>query len=137
MEPLNTTQGWPGAVDMNPAGVKRYLTIQDGIGATATTLKNGHYPMILANLKASIPRGHWGNACPNLDTWGTGCGWLKADYGPPPTNLEGDEMTPQEAAQAKDTNDKVTEVWNLLRTGQQANAPANPRWIFNELEGII
>lgn len=35
---------------------------------------------------------------------------------------------------SKDTNDKVTEVWNLLRTG--LHAPANPRWIFDELEGL-
>jgi hypothetical protein len=132
--PLNTTQDWPGAVAMNSAGVKRYRTIQDGIDATVTTLKNGHYPAILDNLKASRPRANWGNACPNLSTWGTGCTWLRVDYGPPPTNLEGDEMTPQEAAQAKDTNDKVTEVWDLLRTG--THAPQNPNWIRAELEGI-
>lgn len=35
---------------------------------------------------------------------------------------------------SKDTNDKVTEVWNLVRTGKHADA--NPRWIFDELEGI-
>lgn len=35
---------------------------------------------------------------------------------------------------SKDTNDKVTEVWNLLRTGKHADA--NPRWIFDELEAI-
>lgn len=35
---------------------------------------------------------------------------------------------------SKDTNDKVTELWNLLRTGKHADT--NPRWIFDELEAL-
>jgi hypothetical protein len=93
--PLNTTQDWPGAVNMNSVGVKRYLTVQDGIGATVVTLTNGFYPVILANFRASVPRAQWGNACPNLGVWGTGCGWLQGIYGPVPGNLGGD-MTPEE-----------------------------------------
>lgn len=97
--PLNTTQPWPGAVDMNSVGVKRYLTILDGVNATVTTLVNGHYPVILSKLKRSIPRAQWTDACPNLGTWGTGCGWLNQNYGPPPGNIQGeeDDMTPQQS----------------------------------------
>lgn len=56
-----------------------------------------------------------------------------ADYWPG-VDGQGDQMTPQELAQAKDTNDKVTEVWDLLRQG--IHAPQNPRWVYDELEAI-
>src|SRR5467141_2400801 len=74
--PLNTTMPWPGAVDSGAQpgahDVKIYRTLQDGILATGATLENGYYPQILVNLKASVPRGSWANACGNLHTWGTG-----------------------------------------------------------------
>lgn len=79
--PLNTTQPWPGAKDMNSVGVKAYLSIADGIGATVVTLTNGYYPLILDHLQRSIPRQQWVDACPNLGKWGTGCTWLTVDYG--------------------------------------------------------
>jgi hypothetical protein len=41
--PLDTTQDWPGATDFNSAGVKNYLTTDDGLAATKATLVNGHY----------------------------------------------------------------------------------------------
>lgn len=87
--PLNTTQGWAGAQDMNSVGVKRYVSVADGVGATVMTLLNGHYPVILANLRNSTDRHDWSNACPNLGTWGTGCGWLSQNYGALPGNLGG------------------------------------------------
>jgi hypothetical protein len=90
--PLNTTEYWPGAVAMNSVGVKRYASENDGVLATVATLDNGYYPVILANLRSSVPRAQWGNACANLDTWGTGCGWLQATYGPAPGILGGSVM---------------------------------------------
>ena len=56
--PLNTTQGWPGATDFNSFGpngeyhVKNYLTIEDGLSATSAGLHNGLYEPIIAALEA-------------------------------------------------------------------------------------
>ncbi len=103
--PLNTTEGWPGAVSMNSVGVKSYLNVNDGILATVATLDNGYYPVILAKLRGSVPRAQWDSACANLGTWGTGCNWLQATYGPAPGNLTGDDFmglidnpTPEQSA---------------------------------------
>lgn len=76
--PLNTTQPEPGAVDMNSVGVKRYPDIDTGVLATVTTLLNGFYPAIVSNLRESVPQAQWSNACHDLGTWGTGCGWIGA-----------------------------------------------------------
>ena len=98
--PLNTTQFWPGSIDMNSVGVKRYATVQNGIAATVVTLLNGHYPVILANLRGSLPRAQWGLACANLGTWGTGCAWLATNYGPLPDSFGGTtDLTPEQSAQ--------------------------------------
>ena len=98
--PLNTTQPWPGAIDATPGGVKQYLTLSDGAGATVATLTNGRYPAIVANLKASLPASWWtGAARTELDTWGTGQVWL--DFVP----LTGDVMA------------TIDDVYNMLRVG--------------------
>lgn len=94
--PLNTTEPWPGARDSGaqpgPHDVKIYATENDGVLATVATLDNGSYPVILANLRGSVPRAGWTNACPNLHTWGTGCNWLQSTYGPAPVILGADDM---------------------------------------------
>lgn len=87
--PLNTTQPWSGATDWNTVGVKIYATESDGIGATVSTLLNGRYPTIVSHLRNSIPRAQWGDACPELNVWGTGCGWLDTDYGAVPGSTGG------------------------------------------------
>ncbi len=93
--PLNTTEPWPGAQNMNSVGVKRYASVNDGILATVATLGNGYYPSILANLRASVSRSQWGNACGELGKWGTGCGWLLSVYGAVPGDIV-DAMTQDE-----------------------------------------
>jgi hypothetical protein len=45
--PLATTQGAPGARNVNSVGVKGYPTDEIGLDATVITLHNGHYPNIL------------------------------------------------------------------------------------------
>lgn len=97
--PLNTTQPWPGAQNMNSVGVKRYASINDGVLATVATLDNGYYPTILANLRSSRPRAQWGNACGELGKWGTGCGWLTSVYGAAPGDILAADMTPEESNQ--------------------------------------
>ncbi len=69
--PLNTTLEWPGATDYNSVHVKNYLTSDDGIKATAQTLKQQNFAHILNRLKTS--------AAPRLtlravehSEWGTG-----------------------------------------------------------------
>lgn len=54
--PLNTTQGAPGATPINSVGVKAYNNWQQGINATVQTLKNGNYGGILKALQASNPQ---------------------------------------------------------------------------------
>jgi hypothetical protein len=106
--PLNTTQPWPGAIDVNPVGVKQYLTLGDGAGATVVTLTNGFYPAIVANLKASLPASWWtGAARPELDTWGTGQVWL--DFVP----LTGDVMA------------TLDDIYNMLRIGVTVDGQAD------------
>jgi hypothetical protein len=50
--PLNTTQGAPGASNYNGVGVKNYTSYAQGLQATIQTLNNGHYGSILNALKA-------------------------------------------------------------------------------------
>ena len=67
--PLNTTQGAPGATAMNSVGVKSYLSREQGIEATVQTLENGMYGGILDALKqgndasavlAAVSKSPWG-----------------------------------------------------------------------------
>lgn len=88
--PLNTTEIYGTSMPMNDVGVQFYPEEWIGVSATVATLENGYYPVILANLRGSVPRAQWGNACANLGTWGTGCDWLQSTYGPAPGNLGGD-----------------------------------------------
>jgi len=71
--PFNTTQGAPGAVSINGVGVKRYTSIEEGIEATAKTLKNGHYGEILAALGAG-DNAHRTAVAVAHTPWGTGSG---------------------------------------------------------------
>lgn len=71
--PLDTTEGAPGATDYNTAGVKDYPSAAAGFGATLATFLNGRYPELVANL--ADPAG--GSAASyatsaELNTWGTG-----------------------------------------------------------------
>jgi hypothetical protein len=106
--PLNTTQPWPGAVNVNPVGVKAYRTLTDGVGATVATLTNGHYPAIVAALQQSLPAQWWESAARSqLDTWGTGSIWV--DYVP----LTGDVMS------------TLDEVYNMLRVGHTSDGTSS------------
>jgi hypothetical protein len=108
--PLNTTQPWPGAVSVNPVGVKQYRTLADGEGATLATLVNGHYPDILEMLRNSIPAMWWFAAARSqLDTWGTGSVWC--DFVP---FTEADMTLESDIAIIKTT---VSESYRLLLIG--------------------
>src|SRR5258706_11254188 len=50
--PINTTQPEPGATNYNSVGVKNYPDKATGIRGTATTLTNGYYPGIVADLRS-------------------------------------------------------------------------------------
>jgi len=129
--PLNTTQPWPGAIDVNPVGVKQYRTLGDGAGATLATLNNGRYPAILANLRASLPASWWtGAARTELDTWGTGQVWL--DFVP----LTGDVMSTLDDIYAMlrvgTTQDGTDSMLRALYTGL---LPAGPP--YNQAPSIL
>ncbi len=87
--PLDTTKRWPGSVSANSVGVQSYATIQDGVGATLAALQNGYYPTIVAHLRNGVPRQQWGDASTELSRWGTGCNWIGAAYGTPPSGIGG------------------------------------------------
>jgi hypothetical protein len=71
--PLNTTEDWPEATLYNSAGVKNYRSQEDGVNATAATLRNGHYPSIVWALENNVPIDSWKlHPIPaEIDTWGT------------------------------------------------------------------
>jgi hypothetical protein len=84
--PLNTTQGWPGATDYNPDGVKNYPNAAAGINATAITLTNGYYPGIVKDLQAGDLKAEQivqRNAA-EFDTWGTGSALILSVLANPP-----------------------------------------------------
>lgn len=110
--PLNTTQPMPGAVNVNSVGVKSYLSLADGIAATGITLLNGHYPDIVTALRQNLPASLWGAAARSqLDTWGTGSGWLNYVS-------QEDDMTPEE-------HNMLVQMYSGLGygTGAQAGNP--------------
>jgi hypothetical protein len=56
--PLNTTQPEPGAGNTGTQGnIKVYRSYDQGVQATVTTLKNGHYGAIISAFKAGDPSG--------------------------------------------------------------------------------
>ena len=69
--PLNTTQRMPGSVSMNSVGVQAYTSWSQGLQATVTTLRNGHYGGILAAL-ANGSCAPCVAAAVGASPWGTG-----------------------------------------------------------------
>jgi hypothetical protein len=100
--PLNTTEKFGNSFDSGAQpgthDVQVYTSVQDGIDATVLTLANGFYPNILMNLRGSVPRQQWQNACGDLVRWGTGCGWIQSTYGPAPGNLGGEVVHSEKRA---------------------------------------
>lgn len=80
--PFNTTHKKEGSSFWNClkkksgkclSGVRNYKTEEDGIDATASTIKNGYYPCIVDGLKNDIGAKNIAEKClSNLKTWGTG-----------------------------------------------------------------
>lgn len=50
--PWATTEPFEGATDFNEAGVKNYLTFENGVDATVATLENGNYEHLLEVLRS-------------------------------------------------------------------------------------
>jgi len=94
--PFNTTHKKEGSTLWNclskkngkcVSGVRNYDSEEDGISATAATIKNGYYPCILNGLRNSIGAKKIATNClSNLKTWGTG-GLIK-------TVLSGSKLNP-------------------------------------------
>ncbi len=127
--PLNTTQPeGAGNVDANSVGVKIYPTVEQGIVATVTTLLNGYYPTIVSHFRHSVPRAQWDDACHELGTWGTGCGWLNVDYG-----LAPQELTPELTAEQ---DGLLRQIFNLLMVGYYTSpaAPGNEGFALTTLK---
>ena len=69
--PMATTQKMTGSTQYNSVGVQNYTDAKTGAQATATTLMNGHYPGIVAALKAG--NGLCGNSLASeFSTWSGG-----------------------------------------------------------------
>ena len=116
--PINTTERWPGSTSANAAGVQRFPTVQDGVGATVATLKNGYYPIVVSHLVDGVPREQWGDACTELGRWGTGCRWIGSTYGPAPTEIGGD-MTSEEHSWLQAVFNNTTQYYTAQRTMEQ------------------
>jgi hypothetical protein len=84
--PFNTTQKKENSTLWNclskkdgrcVGGVRNYKTKQDGIDATVTTLKNGHYNCIVDGLKSDKGATNIAGCSAALKTWGTRGGILR------------------------------------------------------------
>ena len=70
--PLNTTErGFGSTQVVNAAGVRAYPTQAAGIAATVATLRNGHYPHLLAGLRAGDAATFFAGFPGEMTTWGT------------------------------------------------------------------
>lgn len=88
--PLNTTQDAPGATAMNGVGVKAYQNWNQGLQATAATLRNGNYTDILQALHSG--RGLSGNLA-GLSKW-SGGGYSSLDGAKPVAPSAGVQIKP-------------------------------------------
>lgn len=116
-----------GNIRCSPTSFCQYATLDDFADAAVRTFHNGYYPNVLAATTVAAQL-----AAIVASPWSSGHygGSLQSFYEP----LEALDLTPDQAQELKDTNDKTTEVWNLLRTGFHFGT--NPRWIHDELEAI-
>src|SRR3954463_2762374 len=65
----HSTMCGPGESNFNSVAVKNFASYDDGVRATAATIRNGFYPHVLASLVAgNAPSG--GDASHELDIWG-------------------------------------------------------------------
>jgi hypothetical protein len=69
--PFNTSQKWQGATIFNGDGVKRYASMEDGVEATAKTLRYGRYRGIVEALREGNNAHQAAVALANT-AWGTG-----------------------------------------------------------------
>lgn len=127
--PLDTTQFEPGAVAWNTLAsgehVWIFASVADGINATVATLLDGRYPIICDHLRNSVPRQQWGDACAELGVWGTGCGWLQTDYGPPPGGFLM-ALTDDQQLHIYDQLGRIAYALQLTGSGILADAPTPP-----------
>jgi hypothetical protein len=77
--PLNTSQRMAGSQVMgggNASGVQAYTSWQEGLQATAQTLRNGYYPQIMAGLQSgqAAAWNQQGRFMGDLSKWGTNPG---------------------------------------------------------------
>ena len=56
--PLDTTMAWQNATDFNNVGVKNYATIQDGLLATAATLRLSYYAAAMQAIMSGDPQAY-------------------------------------------------------------------------------
>lgn len=74
--PLATMKTWAGATQFNKVGVKNYASYEDGLQATAATLRLKHYTGIVAALRAGNSAEVVARAVAN-SPWGTGTNVLR------------------------------------------------------------
>lgn len=138
--PLNTTYFMAGAVPWNTLSnglhVWSYIDIQDGINATVVTLlapdpsvglPNG-YDVIVSHLRNSVPRQQWGDACWQLDKWGTGCGWINTTYGAAPGDPGEEEDLAKTELVTGDNNDGKVYVTDWMTKRYITDPGALPGW---------
>lgn len=86
--PLNTTQPEPGAGNTGSQGnIKQYRSWQQGVDATATTLKNGRYDGIISALRRGDPSAV--ASAIGSSPWGTSGDLVRRTIGSAPGGLQG------------------------------------------------
>lgn len=74
--PLATTMRWNGATTFNSVGVRNYASYEDGIKATAATLRLGYYTTLVSAMRSGKSAVSIASNIDALKTWGTGRGVL-------------------------------------------------------------
>lgn len=71
LNPLDTTEREPGSRSVNSVGVQHFTSWGQGLHATVVTLYNGHYPGVIAALRAGNDAGRVARAVWVPHVWGT------------------------------------------------------------------
>ena len=121
--PLNTTQGAPGAGSINSVGVKSYRSGGQGIAATVATLLNGHYGDIVGGLRSGRATTAQLANSPSLSVWGTGR-WGSGSA--PQSRAATLARTLSQPAPAAPQNSSQAAVGYLLQSSQELASGRQP-----------
>lgn len=131
--PLNTTQGLPGASSVNSVGVKSYGSWAQGLVATAQTMTNGHYGPILSSLQSGTPADI--AAAIGSSPWGTGATLVAQTISSAPTNLGGTKVPGVSTTNSARTT--ALENFGAAKAGQLINRSGSNSGTTTVIDAMI